>query len=355
MLPSQSASVFFTKTLLKWHHEENERTLPWKEESDPYKIWLSEIILQQTRAEQGLPYYNKFIAAYPDIHALAAAPEDEVFRLWQGLGYYNRCRNLLETARNISRERKGIFPGAFEEILKLKGVGPYTAAAIASFAYNLPHAVVDGNVYRVLSRYFGIELAIDGNEGKSFFQQLADRLLDKKQPGAYNQAIMDFGSTICKPKAPLCESCCLARNCTAYINGLVDELPVKEKKSKVKERYFDYLVLCVGAEIYIRQRTGKDIWQNLYEYYLVEHRGNQSYTDSADWEAIKSYVVKQKGPVFSNRQRLTHQLIHSRFYIITLRAKPDILTSGMWISKDSLNNYAFPLTILSFSDIKKYF
>ena len=193
---------YFSKRLLHWNKIQNKRAMPWKGEKDPYKIWLSEIILQQTRVEQGWNYYNRFVSTFPNIKKLAAAPEEKVFKLWEGLGYYTRCKNLIATAKFIAKEKQGEFPNAYNEILDLKGVGPYTAAAIASFAFNLPHAVVDGNVFRVLARFFGIETATDSTTGKKLFSGLAEELLDKKLPGIYNQAIMDFGAMICKPKNP---------------------------------------------------------------------------------------------------------------------------------------------------------
>ena len=217
--------------------------MPWKGEKDPYKIWLSEIILQQTRVEQGLAYYTNFIKTFPTVHQLAKAPDEKVFKLWEGLGYYSRCRNLLATARFISKELKGKFPDNYESIKALKGIGPYTAAAISSFAYNLPHAVVDGNVFRVLARVFGISKSIDSTEGKKQFTVLAEELLDKNHPGLYNQAIMDFGAVICKPAAPLCDTCVFKKECYAFRHNKVNALPVKEKKINIKKRWFYYLVL----------------------------------------------------------------------------------------------------------------
>ena len=347
------AKRFFTKNLLKWHHEENDRDLPWKNENDPYKIWLSEIILQQTRAEQGRPYYEKFIAAYPTVQHLAAAPEDEVFLLWQGLGYYNRCRNLLATAKNITENFGGDFPQEYELILSLKGVGEYTAAAIGSFAFDLPHAVVDGNVYRVLSRYFGIELPIDSTAGKLYFKELAATLLCTEAPATYNQAIMDFGSSVCKPKSPECYTCPLISKCVAYMQGLVLLLPIKEKKILVKQRHFHYLILQVGDLIYLQQRTSKDIWQNLFEFYLIESE-HPFYSDVA-WQSIKPFVLELSESTYTNRQRLTHQLIISDFYYVKLKSIPPSLKSGIWVQQAFFKNYAFPKTILSFSDRKKYF
>ena len=228
--------------LMKWHRLHNSRQMPWKGEKDPYKIWLSEIILQQTRVEQGLAYYNRFIQHYPTIQQLAAAPDQEVLKLWEGLGYYSRCRNLLLTARLIVKEYKGLFPRDYETLLSLKGVGPYTAAAIASFAYNQPYAVVDGNVLRVLSRFFGLDTAIDTMPGKKQFTGLADEVLDKQYPALFNQAIMDFGATVCKPMAPACIDCPARKDCAAFLTGNVNRLPVKEKTLQRKHRWFYYFI-----------------------------------------------------------------------------------------------------------------
>lgn len=348
-----TARKFFTRNLLQWHFEENDRQLPWKNEKDPYKIWLSEIILQQTRAEQGLPYYQRFTAQYPDVHALANAPEAEVFRLWQGLGYYNRCRNLMAAAQTVSRDYKGQFPADYERILALKGVGAYTAAAIASFAFGLPYAVLDGNVYRVLSRYFGIDTETDSTGGKKQFQELAQQLLDPKQPAAFNQAIMDFGASVCKPKGAGCDDCILSPECVAFKQDMVDLLPVKGKKIKVTERYFHYFVLQCGDEVLIQQRKEKDIWQDLFEFYLVETEQAALRPGDLPSFAIAEAALPQ--PLFSNRQRLTHQLIISDFYLLTLKKKPADPGNGIWVKAALLKNYAFPKTILSFLNRKNYF
>jgi A/G-specific adenine glycosylase len=217
----------FSKKLLHWNKTKNFRTMPWKGEKDPYKIWLSEIILQQTRVEQGWTYYENFIKAFPTVHHLAKAPRKRIFKLWEGLGYYNRCKNLIETAKRISKNYKGKFPRDYQEIKSLKGIGPYTAAAIASFAFNLPFAAVDANVERALSRYFGMSTPTDTADGKRMFAELAGALLDKKNPGIFNQAMMDFGAVICKPKNPLCTICPQQKDCEAYKHQLVDVLPVK--------------------------------------------------------------------------------------------------------------------------------
>lgn len=330
--------------------------MPWKGESDPYKIWLSEIILQQTRVEQGLKYYNNFTIAFPDIQALAAAPENKVFKLWEGLGYYSRCRNLITTARHIANERQGKFPDNYEGIKSLKGIGPYTAAAISSFAFNLPHAVVDGNVFRVLSRVFGIAIPIDSAAGKKYFTRLAEALLDKKQPGIYNQAIMDFGAVLCKP-APLCPACPFNKNCFAFLQNRVGELPVREKKTSIRKRWFYYLVIEYKNKAAIRQRTAKDIWQQLYEFPLVETDREQgpekimARAEKAGWLQKGGYDVIAVSPVY--RQQLSHQLIAGRFINLKMKNKPDMQPGWLWVQKDQLAGYAFPRFITHYFERSK--
>lgn len=349
---------YFTRKLMQWHDVDNHRTMPWKEEKDPYKIWLSEIILQQTRTEQGLPYYLRFTETYPTIKDLAAAPDEEVFRIWQGLGYYNRCRNMLAAARYITNELKGIFPGKYEDILALKGVGPYTAAAIASFAYNLPHAVVDGNVYRVLSRFFGIDTPIDSTNGKKQFSLLAENLLDSKNSAAYNQAIMDLGATVCKPAAPLCDQCPLAAHCFALKHSLIKDLPVKSKKVAVKKRFFHYLFIFHEGKVWIRKRTGKDIWQNLYEPLLIEAEQPLSRTNLGEDDTIRKLGVKTKSISYdgSLSQRLTHRIIESHFFIVKTDTPPkELPQDGQWVNIDDLSSYAFPKSLVLFIKKKSYF
>ncbi|MFZ1528874.1 MAG: A/G-specific adenine glycosylase [Ferruginibacter sp.] len=332
----------FPKKLLEWNKKHNKRQMPWKGEKDPYKIWLSEIILQQTRVEQGWDYYNRFIAKYPSVLDLAAAKDADVFKLWEGLGYYSRCRNLLETARHIVNQMKGVFPQDFEKILKLRGIGPYTAAAIASFAYDLPHAVVDGNVMRVLARFFGISEPIDSTNGKKLFAALAQQLLDKKKPGIYNQAIMDFGATVCKPQQPLCLQCPLQDGCVAYAKKRVDALPVKLKKLRKKNRWFYYILAQWRNGFYIRKREQKDIWQNLYEFLLIET--NDTLPEK---ELLKQPLLKKSLGEFDlldiskeYKQQLTHQTIHGKFVHIKLHKK--ILTEGYeWKTKKEIAGLAF--------------
>lgn len=338
---------------MQWHKSENRREMPWKGEKDPYKIWLSEVILQQTRVAQGMEYYNRFIKTYPTIKHLAAAKDQEVFKLWEGLGYYNRCKNLLYTAREVSVNRKGHFPDTYDEILALKGVGPYTAAAIASFAYNLPYAVVDGNVFRVLSRYFGLDTPIDSAEGKNLFTELAAKVLAKKEAGIYNQAIMDFGATVCKPFSPLCSTCSLQKNCKAYSEGSVNQLPVKEKTLLRKTRWFYYFVFEHDGKILIHQRSGKDIWQNLHEFYLLETEEPVKWDEVAvkkwlkDQIGISKAVVNEISPL--SVQQLTHQQIKGQFISVQLESIPAFLKKYPWYSSKALQKMAFPKFITQFT------
>jgi len=260
---------FFRRQLFSWHAG-HQRPLPWKGERDPYKVWLSEVILQQTRVEQGLPYYERFTAAYPTVHHLAEAPPDEVLKLWEGLGYYSRARNMHAAARHIATELQGVFPDTYAGIRALPGVGDYTAAAIASFAFGLPHAVLDGNVYRVLARFFGIETPVDTPAAKREFQSLAQQLLDSERPGAYNQAIMDFGAGHCTPRQPACATCLLAERCVAHQTGAVQRLPAKNRAAAKQQRFFAYAVFYQGENVWVRKRETQDIWRNLYEFPLLE-------------------------------------------------------------------------------------
>lgn len=328
--------------------------MPWKGEKDPYKIWLSEIILQQTRVEQGLGYYNRFVDAFPDVRKLANAQDEKVFKYWEGLGYYSRCRNLLVAARYISKDLNGTFPVTYEEIVKLKGVGPYTAAAIASFAYNLPYAVVDGNVFRLLARVYGIDTPVDTAGGKKRFAALASELLDKKHPALYNQAIMDFGATICKPVSPLCESCILKTGCIANKTRQVHLFPVKLKKSVVKKRWFYYLVLTWGNRLAIQKRTSKDIWQGLYEFPLIETDEERS-PQKVLIQAKKRGWVKQetKIPVLQIKkftQQLSHQFITGVFIEI---ASTHQHSDWSWTTASERRKMAFPVLINRYFASKK--
>jgi A/G-specific adenine glycosylase len=346
--------VVFTTNLVLWHNNDNLRIMPWKGEKNPYKIWLSEIILQQTRVEQGLEYYNRFIIKYPTIQKLALAPEDEVFKLWEGLGYYSRCKNLIATARFIAFELAGKFPTDYESILKLKGIGPYTAAAIVSFAYNLPNAVVDGNVLRVLARYFGKSIPTDSLEGKKYFATLAQTLLDKSAPALYNQAIMDFGATICKPKIPLCTSCPLKNNCKALKAKTVNELPVKAKKLIKKKRFFYYIIAEKADKIYVKKRTAKDIWQNLWEFILIEQPEKiptETFLHAAVFKALAGKGVKVKSISPFYKQQLTHQTIEGIFIHVAVKNIIEADTYTL-VDKKEMSKLAFPRFITNYFEDK---
>ncbi|HRI21148.1 MAG TPA: A/G-specific adenine glycosylase [Panacibacter sp.] len=349
----------FTIRLLKWHKEDNKRTMPWKGEKDPYKVWLSEIILQQTRVDQGWAYYEKFIKKYSTIQQLAKAKDETVFKLWEGLGYYTRCKNLLHTARFIVEKYNGNFPDNYDSIAALKGVGPYTAAAIASFCFNLPFAVVDGNVFRILSRAFGIATPVDSNEGKKMFQELADKVLDKTNPAMFNQAIMDFGATVCKPVLPLCAACALNEICVAFKHGTVNVLPVKEKTLKKKLRWLSYFIFESNGKILVRKRTLKDIWQNLFEFYLLETAANPAWTR----ESVANLIVNQFGvrdfEVLqingADPQQLTHQHIKGYFIKVHFKKIPPTLKSAddQWIAYAQIKRLPFPGFINSYMNSKK--
>lgn len=347
---------FFTQNLMLWHKNQNKREMPWKGEAEPYKIWLSEIILQQTRVEQGTEYYLRFIKKFPTVTKLALAEDDVVFKLWEGLGYYSRCKNLLVTARKIAFEQKGIFPKDYVSILNLKGVGPYTAAAIASFAYNLPHAVADGNVLRVLARYYGVETAIDSKEGKLFFTLLAQSLLPKESPSLHNQAIMDFGATICKPKLPLCSSCILNSHCTAFKKSIVHLLPVKINRIIKKQRRFYFVIAEFEDKIYVRKRTEKDIWENLWEFILFEIPEILSAEQLLKSEFLVKIIpdkFKVKYVSGSFKQHLTHQLVEGIFIHVTLESflKNDHFFA---VNKNGLAKLAFPRIITNYFETEDF-
>lgn len=346
---------FFTFQLMKWNVSSNHRKMPWKFEKDPYKIWLSEIILQQTRVEQGLEYYNSFVKKYPDVVKLAAAPEKDIFKLWEGLGYYSRCRNLIFTAKHIASHYKGKFPDTYNEILSLKGIGAYTAAAISSFAYNLPHAVVDGNVMRVISRFFSIETPIDSTEGKKLFSKLADKLLDKTNPALYNQAIMDFGATVCKPKSPICIECPLSKGCKAFKENSISSFPVKAKSIRKKTRYFYYVIAEFEKKFLINNRNSKDIWRNLNEFILFETEASVTINKLESSIKFKQmfgngYLIEDVSETY--RQQLTHQTIETVFIRILLK-KP--VAGFQSVTLKSIKKMAFPKVITSYFEKEKFF
>ena len=323
----------FAATLLQWF-KNNGRSLPWRETNDAYAIWLSEVILQQTRIAQGMSYWERFMAQWPTVNDLAAATEDEVLKAWQGLGYYSRARNLHTAAQQVVE--LGGFPQTFKELKTLKGVGDYTAAAIASIAFGQPVAVVDGNVYRVLSRYYGITTAIDSTEGKKEFQALAQSLLPINEPADYNEAIMDFGATQCTPNSPHCSACPLCETCVAFREQRINELPVKSKKVKQRERHFTYLYIEYEGKIAIHQRGAGDIWQGLWEFPPEEQLTSSE--DSA-WE--NEAQLLQKGV----KHILTHQILLADIYLWQPTRRPQLPSKFIWIEKQDLENYALPRLI----------
>ncbi len=337
-----------TRTLIKWYHA-NKRELPWRTTKDPYKVWLSEIILQQTRVAQGLPYYLKFSATFPTVFDLAKAPEQKVMKLWQGLGYYSRARNLHAAARQVVKEYKGVFPSEYEELKKLKGVGDYTAAAIASFCFNRPHAVVDGNVFRVLSRLYAIQTPINSTAGKKQFTQLANELINKKDPGTFNQAIMEFGAVQCTPVNPNCSDCVLQNSCLVGGSARVKEFPVKIGKAKISERYFEYFFITAQKKTYIQKRGAGDIWQNLYQLPVLEVdklKNRAEVLKNLRMEIFRkdllSLEIKSVSAI--KKHLLSHQKIMARFWHINL-PKPIRLKGFNEVNINKLIEYPFPVLI----------
>ena len=318
----------FTALLLHWF-KGNQRDLPWKHTADPYKIWLSEVILQQTRVEQGYDYYLRFVGQYPTVKALAAAPLDEVLKLWQGLGYYSRARNLHYTAQFVVNEFKGKFPTSYEKLLCLKGVGEYTAAAIASFARNEAVPALDGNGYRVLSRFFGVETPIDTTVGKKEIHALAKEILPPEEAGRFNQALMDFGSLVCTPKNAQCADCPLSSACFAFNHDMVAALPKKSKKVAVRSRYFHYFIVSDGHYTYLHKRTGNDIWKALYEFPLIETPVEMEADYIAEQQLFKSLFGKYSPTIVHHssliKHQLTHQSLWTRFYAVKLSKMPEQL------------------------------
>ncbi len=347
---------YFVKKLLDWHTNINTRFLPWKGEKDAYKIWLSEIMLQQTKAEQGLKYYEKFIKEFATIKKLAAASDEKVFKMWEGLGYYSRCKNLLFTARFITKNYNGIFPDNYKNIIALKGIGKYTAAAISSFAFALPYAVVDGNVYRVLSRYFGNATPIDSTEGVQFFAKLAQELLPKTNSAIYNQAIMDIGATVCKPKLAQCNNCPLQKNCVAYTTNQVYNLPVKQKKLVIKQRQFLYLILLHKNKVLVTKRTKKDVWQNLFEFLGIEIEAVTTINKQLVQKQIKLYIgnvaytINDISATFL--QKLTHQTIKATF--VTVNVNEAIKLEGsIWVTKLQRQQLPFAAIVNAYLEKEK--
>ena len=327
----------FTVELLKWY-ERHGRTLPWRETRDPYPIWLSEVILQQTRIQQGMAYWERFMQRFPTVDALAAASEDEVLRLWQGLGYYSRARHLHAAARQIVE--RGGFPATLEGIRSLKGVGDYTAAAVASFAFGLPAAAVDGNAYRVMARYFGIETPINSTEGKKVFAALAAQLLPRDRAADYNQAVMDFGATWCTPQSSRCADCPLAEACVAWREGRVGLLPVKERKVKMQTRHITYIYVRCHGMTALRRRGPGDIWQGLWEPVCYETgAGEQA---ARELSALLQSTAPPRLIKKDVKHVLTHRILMADFYLWEPDSRPALPDGYVWIAEENLDSYAVP-------------
>ena len=330
--------------LLDWYAREG-RDLPWRRTRDPYRIWLSEVILQQTRVAQGMEYYLRFTERFPDVASLAAAPEDEVLKLWQGLGYYSRARNLRAAAREVVERFGGVFPRSLDDVRSLRGVGDYTAAAICSAAYDAPCAVVDGNVYRVLSRLFDLAEPIDTTAGKRAFACLAQSQLDAAHPGRYNQAIMDFGALQCTPAQPRCGDCPLAGRCLALAAGTVGVRPVKQGRAKVRDRWFNYLHVTCGGQTLLHRRGGGDIWQGLYEFPLIETDKAADFAELAATAAFRELLGNGRWhlrrSVTMPGHQLSHQLLHAVFHRIECDAMPAFPS----VETAALGGYALPRLI----------
>ena len=337
-------------TLINWYAE-NRRDLPWRHNPTPYQVWLSEVILQQTRVNQGMDYYLRFIEKWPTVTDLANASEEEVLKMWQGLGYYSRARNLHKCARQILEQYGGQFPADFEQLKKLQGIGDYTAAAIASIAFNLPRAVVDGNVYRVLSRLYDIDTPININEGQKLYAQLSDELLNREQPSLHNQALMEFGALHCTPKNPNCLLCPLQTQCMAFAHQTVMQRPVKLQKVKVTTRYFNYLVIRIKGSIYLHKRSGNDIWRNLYDFPCIESEQPMSVEEviaSEQFQQLienKPFTIVKVSPVFTHK--LTHRTILAQFIEIKLEKKLlRIETKDLFLTPETdLGNFPIPRLI----------
>lgn len=329
----------FSKTLTNWYSI-NKRDFPWRNTKEPYFIWLSEIILQQTQIKQGLPYYEAFVTKFPTILHLAEAKESDVLKLWQGLGYYSRARNLHFTAKYLSENLSGKFPDNYKDLLNLKGIGDYTASAIASICFDEPAAVVDGNVYRALSRYFGLDTPINSTQGIKEFKALATSLIDKKNPGDYNQAIMEFGATQCKPQNPECSACPFNCSCVALQKGLINQLPVKLKKTKVSKKHFNFLVfISSDKKTLFHKRTSKGIWQNLYQFPLIETDSPLQTNRFKKHPLIMEYLkdIPFEFSLYNDIDivhKLTHQHLHTKFWIVEVKELPE---KGIPISELTLH------------------
>ncbi len=342
----------FTATLLHWY-DRHQRALPWRHSHDPYRIWLAEVIMQQTRISQGLPYYERFMAAYPTLADLAAAPLDEVLRLWQGLGYYSRARHLHKCAQVVWQEHRGHWPRTAAGLQQLPGIGPYTAAAIASQAFDEPVPVVDGNVYRVLARHFGLATPINTPAARQEFTTLSASLLDPAYPGDYNQALMEFGALQCTPRKPACDTCVLALSCVARQQSRQHELPVKAPARAIRQRYFTYLVAYHNGRLLMRQRPAGDIWQGLYEFVLIE-TGKKPELQKLAHPLLQQAARQQMEPIFY-RHQLTHRILNVNFVAVSVSGPPqqvaDLAGSGYkWFFYDEVEALPKPVLLARYLD-----
>jgi A/G-specific adenine glycosylase len=344
----QEGEIFFA-----WYGK-NKRDLPWRQTKNPYLIWISEIILQQTRVVQGMEYYLRFVRQFPDVKSLAEATQETVLKYWQGLGYYSRARNLHEAAKDIQTRFRGTFPQRYEDILSLKGVGEYTAAAIASFAWNLPYPVVDGNVFRVLGRLYAIQTPIDTGEGKKQYTELARLIMNPQRAGLHNQAIMEFGALQCVPQNPDCGQCPFVNRCMGYASGNPQQFPVKQHKTKTRDRYFHYLYIIYDKKYtYLHHRTQNDIWKGLFELPLIETERMMDFVELQDTPAFKklfhgagtSVLTVEKSGI---KHVLSHQILHASFYRVEIQTENAALNKYLKIEKNTLDDYPVPKLIYNY-------
>ncbi|MDR1119570.1 MAG: A/G-specific adenine glycosylase [Dysgonamonadaceae bacterium] len=344
LLEEETNKYIFSRKLIDWY-DANKRELPWRGISDPYRIWLSEIILQQTRVNQGMDYFLRMIERFPDVKTLAEATEDEVLKYWQGLGYYSRARNLHAAAQMIVRDFGGQMPSDYGQLIQLKGIGEYTAAAIASFAQNAPHPVVDGNVFRFLSRYFGISEPVDTGKGKKLFTSIAGDLMDRSRAGLFNQAIMEFGALQCVPGQPDCRNCPFSDACVAFETNEIARYPVKQNKTTTQNRYFHYFHVRTGNYTYICKRTQKDIWHNLYEFPMIETDRPMPFEELQQEKSFRELFPDIHTPIFrlqiaNKKHVLTHRILWANFYEVTLEVLPDSFKNFIRVAENTLEAYA---------------
>jgi A/G-specific adenine glycosylase len=346
-----------SKIIREWY-QKNKRDLPWRHTKDPYLIWISEIILQQTRVAQGLDYYNRFVARFPDVQSLAEAEQQEVLKYWQGLGYYSRARNLHEAAKNVMAHYHGIFPDQYKDILTLKGIGEYTAAAIASFVWNQPYPVLDGNVYRVLGRLFALATPVDTGKGKKEYRELAGLLMPPEYAGAHNQAMMEFGALQCVPQHPDCRPCPLSDHCLGYASGDQQQYPVKQHKTKTRDRYLNYFFILYGSHTYLRRRTGKDIWEGLYELPLIETAVAMDFAALQEEKMFNGLFQETGKPLVTIMAKdvkhvLSHQILHATFYRVEIQQENTALENCLKIALSALHEYPFPKLISAFLAVQQ--